>query len=276
MPFDDGRNEMTQELLSESMIEAFTYITDLGDPLFIVLVVSALYLFVDRYRGSFVIGVTFAGYGITVALKELLAIPRPPADVQVISASGYGVPSGHTLGAVIVFGMLAEELEIGTRSQRYVVASTLVGLVAASRIVLGVHYVADVIAGFVLGAGILAVVYGFDFRRPFPLFAIGAIGALVAMVLSGLTYASSLVLFGFAVGALVSWPLLTPLPEPSERTAGLVGVVALPVAVLLMPLGPALLVTPLTVIPFSALAIVLILSVPNVAAHAERTIGTPN
>lgn len=275
MPLDPGRVETFQGALPDSAVRAAVHVTDLGDPLFVMVLVAAVYLFVDYRRGSLLMGVTFAGYGLTVAPKELLAVPRPPAELQVVAASGFGIPSGHALGAVVVFGGLAEELEAGTRRQRYAVAAVLAALVAVSRVVLGVHYLVDVVAGVLLGAGVLAAVYRFDLRQRPLLFGVGAVGSLAAMVLSGLTYAATFVLFGLAVGGLLAWPVVTPFPEPSRNVAIGTGAVALPVAVLVVPMGPTVLLTPLTVVPLSVLAIVLILVAPNVAVVLERAGRTP-
>lgn len=271
MLFDHTLNESAQNSLPEWAIQLFTYVTDVGDPLFVVLVVAAVYLFVDHDRGIFAIAMTFAAYGVTVGLKELLAISRPPAEVQLIEASGYGIPSGHALGTIILFGVLAMELDVWKKTHRYAVATGLVAFVSVSRIVLGVHYVEDVIVGLAIGLALLAAVYRYEWRRPMALFGIGLVGSVGAMALSQLSYAHAIVLFGFSFGAAIAWPLLDPIPRSSRRAAVATGIVVLPVATLLMPLGPTVFLSTLTVIPLSMAAIVLILGGPTLASRIDRT-----
>ena len=274
MLFDPGSIEAIQDAVPESLIDPFVHITDIGDPLFVVLVVAIVYLFIDNQRGGFVIGMTFAGYGVTVALKELMAIPRPPEELQIISASGYGVPSGHALGTIILFGVLAAELDVGTRSLRYVVATVLVALVSFSRIVLGVHYIEDVVAGLAIGLVMLLAVYRYEFRNPTALFAVGVVGSTVSMAVSQLGYANAVVLFGFSIAGLVAWPLITPLPKPPRRVAIATGVVTLPIATVIMPLGPTVYLSTVTVIPFAVIALLLILVTPLLADRIDRVTST--
>lgn len=97
--------------------------------------------------------------------KSLVARPRPHlfADAQV--TGGYSFPSGHATDTIAFCGALAFILwhVIPRRDTRFaivaiaVVAILLVGL---SRIVLGVHYPTDVIAGYALGGAWLAGTIG--------------------------------------------------------------------------------------------------------------------
>jgi len=90
---------------------------------------------------------------LTTVLKGFFAVPRPPGA----AVGGYAMPSGHATVSTVTYGLVAyleEERSIGPR---VVVAALLAGLIATSRVVIGVHYPADVVAGLLLGAAYLAV-----------------------------------------------------------------------------------------------------------------------
>jgi undecaprenyl-diphosphatase len=91
------------------------------------------------------------------ALKHTLARERPFITHPGISAAGapldrYSFPSGHTLHAVsLTWQAVAHFPELGW------VLVPLALLIAASRVVLGLHYPSDVLAGAGIGAGLAAL-----------------------------------------------------------------------------------------------------------------------
>ncbi len=88
----------------------------------------------------------------TLALKDLLKIPRPPEVLWKVEARGYGFPSGHASTSTAFFGSLA----VNSRNKvLMVIAALLISLISYSRIALRVHYPLDVIGG--IGLGILAI-----------------------------------------------------------------------------------------------------------------------
>ncbi len=115
-------------------------------------------------------GATLLAVGLTTLLKAVFALPRPPgADtVQVPAAlttlaplyeyaatgDGFGFPSGHALLATAFYGTLAHVWS-GRRPTRLAVA--VVTLVALTRVVLGVHYLVDVVVGALLGLVVVAL-----------------------------------------------------------------------------------------------------------------------
>ncbi|ADQ68491.1 pap2 superfamily protein [Halogeometricum borinquense DSM 11551] len=157
------------ESIPDTIVSLFSVLTHLGDPWVCLFGVSFAYVVgerigIDRSAAAFVLGLGLGAVGLTVGLKELFALPRPPGAAE----PGYGFPSGHTLGATVFWGGTALAANVGRRRLRLGVAAAAVVAVAASRVIIGVHYLADVIAGVTVGVAFLAIVFaaGPGLRRP--------------------------------------------------------------------------------------------------------------
>ncbi len=115
----------------------------------------------------------FAGGGlIDAALKLIIRRPRPPLAAAHLAHLSWSFPSGHAMGSLIGYGMLAYVLTayvITARPWQVVVvlaAALLTLAIGFSRLYLGVHYFSDVIAGY--AAGVLwlsACITGLEIAR---------------------------------------------------------------------------------------------------------------
>lgn len=273
MPFERGTIEATRGALPEPIVEAFVPITELGDPLFFVVLVALVYWLGDHERGGVLVGATLLVLGLTVWFKELLASPRPPVEVALVVDEGYGFPGGHAVGSVVVYGTIAAPYDVGPGRLRYAAAAVVAGLVSLSRFGLGVHYLGDVVAGVVLGCVVLLAVLRYRDRSPAAFFAVAAAGALAGAVLSRLTYEASLLLGG-AVGALVCWPLVAAPPAAPRRATAACGAIALPIVVWLVYVGMAVLTAPLALAAATAVAMAVVLLTPHAAARIATPTGT--
>ena len=130
----------------------------------VLLAALAFFLAGRREAGVLIMAATIIGYGGRTAIKGIVARPRPPEDlVQVIvDVDGYSFPSGHVMFYVVLLGAVILVLSDGALSDRTrrgiritcVVAVLLVGF---SRIYLGVHWLSDVLAGYLFGAVVVTV-----------------------------------------------------------------------------------------------------------------------
>jgi membrane-associated phospholipid phosphatase len=93
-------------------------------------------------------------------MKDLFALPRPfqvdPRVIPMIQLDGPGLPSGHAMLSVALFGYVAW-LSRKRSPWPIVVATVLVATISFSRIYLGVHFPADVAVGLVLGLIVLGL-----------------------------------------------------------------------------------------------------------------------
>lgn len=149
-------------LAHPALLAAARTATDAGAALTTDLVtLAATVVFAVRRRVAVAVFMLSARAGdaaLDELVKHLVARPRPNWVHPVAHTAGYAFPSGHTAGATAVYGALAVLVVLATR-RRWVAAVALatvvltVAAVAASRVLLGVHYPTDVTAGALLSTG---------------------------------------------------------------------------------------------------------------------------
>jgi membrane-associated phospholipid phosphatase len=140
-------------------------VSDVFDPnVFRILLglIALIYLIRGERRHAVWLLVTvFGGAALGVALKTLVGRARPALSDPVSTAPGMSFPSGHALGASIgCCLLLLLTLRLLPRRGRIAAvfaAVLVVGAVALARVVLGVHFVSDVLAGVTLGIAWVAV-----------------------------------------------------------------------------------------------------------------------
>ncbi|MXP09250.1 phosphatase PAP2 family protein [Pseudoblastomonas halimionae] len=147
---------------SERVLETVRDITALGGVflrnLFALAAVVAL-LFLKLRREAVLYALTVAsGWVANTGMKLLVGRERPEIVPHLTHAGGESFPSGHSFSAAVVYIGMA--IAFAALSRRHSVRYTVIGfamavsaLVAFSRVLLGVHFPSDVIAGWLGGAG---------------------------------------------------------------------------------------------------------------------------
>lgn len=138
--------------------------SNVGKPitLFVIVFGAVVYLlWRRRIRLALFLAVTsIVGGLIDTAVKILVNRPRPVVDHPIATALGKSFPSGHAMSSTVSYGALALVfLPALPRRWRPVALVAMIGVVLAigtSRLFLGVHFVSDVVGGFVLGLAWLA------------------------------------------------------------------------------------------------------------------------
>jgi undecaprenyl-diphosphatase len=93
----------------------------------------------------------FSGYGVTVLvqiLKHLIKVPRPIGALE----EGYGFPSQHAAGYVVVWGIL---MFTNKNKLLRIFGALMIFLVGVSRVYLGEHTSMDVMGGYFVGSMVL-------------------------------------------------------------------------------------------------------------------------
>lgn len=150
----------------DTAVTAYTNVGGVvGMPVVAVTVMLALAL--RRRSWTPVILVAAAGTGsllMTVAGKDLIGRTRPPlADAVPPYEYSPSFPSGHSLNALVIAGTVAYLLLLRQHSRAVRVLTIALAAAFAltmglSRVFLGHHWLTDVLAAWLLGAGWLAVV----------------------------------------------------------------------------------------------------------------------
>ena len=219
------RLEALSRLLFEwfppSLEPFYVAVTWFGDTVVLIGLLSVLYWARDRRRGILtVVSYAFVGLATVVAFKGLFAAPRP--SVALVDAYGYGFPSGHSLGAIVIYGALAREFGWLENRRTYAAVAVFVAAIAASRLALRVHYLGDVLVGLAVGIAILSVVPKVTDDDPRRAFAVAGLVGALAVVMTGGSPDSVAAVAGSLAGVLVtSLPTLREsFPALSSRAEG--------------------------------------------------------
>ncbi|MEJ2871713.1 phosphatase PAP2 family protein [Actinomycetospora sp. OC33-EN08] len=132
-------------------------------------VLAALVLAVRgrRARAAVWVGAVVVGSLTIRLLKTAVERVRPPLDARLAVETSASLPSGHALMASLGVGLtvvavlvLLRDAGVGrpvVREAIVLVGALIVLLVGTSRTYLGVHWTTDVLAGWMLGAALLAL-----------------------------------------------------------------------------------------------------------------------
>ena len=119
----------------------------------------------QRFLAGLVIVVAGGEEVVTYIIKHLVMRMRPDRVLSLFKEGGFSFPSGHSVWATVLFGLLAYFIYksyTSTRARLLTVGLYVltVFLVALSRIYMGVHYPSDVWGGILLGGSMLTLVIG--------------------------------------------------------------------------------------------------------------------
>lgn len=216
----EAQSEAIRGVVPNEYAEFVVFVTELGGTTALMVLLAVLFWCVDRRRSALVISYAVAGLALLLSLKALFALPRPPADVMPIplesEREGYGFPSGHAFAAAVVYGGLVSAYDRAGDPRALAVAAALVALVSLSRVVLGVHYLGDVIVGAALGVAFVAAMDRVTRGDPTIGFAIALALSAPAFVIAG-GREDALLGLGGALGGLLGSRRLSALPALRSR-----------------------------------------------------------
>jgi undecaprenyl-diphosphatase len=163
--FDNALSNRITTLESIQLTRAMKFFTMIGSgiPVTIIAVVAgALFIYLG-YRKELVIfsGIIIGSALLNVVLKLIFHRARPTVH-RIIEANGYSFPSGHSMGAFTLYGIMTFFLwkHLPGRISRSIVLLLGIGIVVMiglSRIYLGVHYPSDVIGGYLASGAWLLI-----------------------------------------------------------------------------------------------------------------------
>jgi undecaprenyl-diphosphatase len=139
------------------LLDTARVFTALGEPTVLIAacVACALWLWsTGRGRlGLVLLLIALVGRGLSEAQKYSIARARPDLELHLVAVKTSSFPSGHATSSMIFYLALALALAAQTRWYRAAVAGAILLslLIGTSRVMLGVHWPSDVIAGWAFG-----------------------------------------------------------------------------------------------------------------------------
>jgi len=156
--FDTGISEFIYSIRTPTLTTFFKAITLFGNE--IILLAGTLAFILLNWKKHKREAIVFAvvllmTLGINVLLKELVHRPRPTID-PLFDMHTYSFPSGHAMNSFVFYGLLFRFIYHFTHKSElgFILAFCsiiMIFLVGFSRVYLGVHYMSDVVAGFIGG-----------------------------------------------------------------------------------------------------------------------------
>lgn len=148
----------TEQIRMPFLTAFFKVITYLGEwvaVLPIALLVSAILILKRRKKQDAILAfISLGGLGTTFLLKNIVHRERPLGGL--VNETSFSFPSAHAVISVVFYGfiiylLLPKIKNKKLKALKILTASLLVLFIGFSRIYLGVHYLSDVLAGYIIG-----------------------------------------------------------------------------------------------------------------------------
>lgn len=160
--FDETIYNIVQSIRCPFLDTFMKTITFIGNtmPVIIILLILMMYL---NNKNRFLLGTSMImTLIINQTIKYTIKRPRPPVTERLISQGGYSYPSGHSMMALCLYGVLIYIVykEVKNKKIKCLLISLLslmILLIGISRIYVRVHYPSDVLGGFLLTISILVI-----------------------------------------------------------------------------------------------------------------------
>lgn len=156
---------ITYKLVVENMrngvlTQIFKFITFLGSQYVVISVCILAFIFIKNKKVPIAITLNLIiSTALNVLLKNIINRPRPDG-YRIISETGYSFPSGHSMISMAFYGLILYIVFKNVKNKNIrnlltVLIAILIFLIGFSRIYLGVHYVSDVLGGFIISIAYL-------------------------------------------------------------------------------------------------------------------------
>lgn len=155
--FDAAVLQAVQEIRHPYITPVIKFFTFIGNTrtviILSVILMSILYTFFKHRKELVLFSVVLIGTGIWNSLLKAFFERERPALEAIITAPGFSFPSGHSMAALSLYGILAFLLwkhmsKARDRAILLCVAVSFILVIGFSRVYLGVHFPSDVIGAY--------------------------------------------------------------------------------------------------------------------------------
>ena len=153
---DDKIYNLLITMESQEIKGAMIFVSYLASALTLIILSIAFIFLIKNKKYSKMIAVNLVLSFVTNRiLKFIIRRPRPER-IQILAEKGYSFPSGHSMVAFAYYGFLIYLVNKNIKNTKIkyplmIFLSLLILFVGISRVYLGVHYVTDVLGGYVFG-----------------------------------------------------------------------------------------------------------------------------
>jgi len=150
----------------------FNLITSLGSETSYILMISCIYWALSKKKATRIAYAILISALVNSFLKNLIQNPRPfvtsgeNTKLWGAQAEGYSTPSGHSQIGATFWSTLALLFK---KPWIWVISIVMIVLIGASRPILGVHYVEDVLIGWTVGLVLAFIIYWIWENNPIPI-----------------------------------------------------------------------------------------------------------
>ena len=155
-PLDNAASSFIISIRSPELTNTMNIITNISGSYALIVFTTLFIILIKKKKYPLAITINLIAVFITSQLAKAIVERDRPLDM-LVSAPGYSYPSGHSMVGLAYFSFLSY-LVIKYIPNKIVkiilpiVFTITILLVGFSRIYLGVHYLSDILAGFLLGA----------------------------------------------------------------------------------------------------------------------------
>lgn len=158
---DDGIYSVVYKLRQSNLADVFfKTITRLGDTIPTIIIVLILLFTLKKEDKLLLLIAEITTIILNQGIKYIIRRERPPLFERLIEQGGYSYPSGHSMMALCLYGVLIYIVckNIKDKKKKIIMITLLtilILLIGISRIYVRVHYPSDVIGGYLLTIPIL-------------------------------------------------------------------------------------------------------------------------
>ena len=155
---DEGMQSMILKMRKDYLTSIFTIFTNMGGAYALLAITILLVLIKRNKKVSLFIAINLVAVFAASQIFKFIFRRDRPMEIFLVNASGYSFPSGHAMVscAFYLYILYLINRKIQNRALKFIFSTLmilLILLIGFSRIYLGVHYLTDVIGGWILAVG---------------------------------------------------------------------------------------------------------------------------
>lgn len=157
-----GYKFVSNYIISDKLTPIIKIVTNFGGAIILGLITILILILIKNKKMGLSVLINLCSVTVlNLVLKSILQRPRPN-EYRIINETGYSFPSGHSMISMAFYGFIIYLIYKNIKNKylkwiSIILLSILILMIGFSRIYLGVHYVSDVLAGFLFSISYLIV-----------------------------------------------------------------------------------------------------------------------